>query len=154
MKEMRWNVLLLALMGALLIVALAASGSADGVDTLAATLLGAVATVMLKLCEPPPDPSVSAEALEKLLGKALNAESAQAPPPLRRNVLLLALIGSGVALAIFVLAGYSQAALNVAAAMVGGIAAGMAKLVDPDDPTLPASVVKDVLEARQATRST
>lgn len=145
-KDVRLNVLLLALLAALLIVGLVFFGASDGVMALASALVGAIGAVMLRLTEPEPNPMVSAEALHMVLNTPV--ESAPVGAPVRFNIIFLALIGGMVVFGIALVGGASAAAVNIAGIMVGGIATVMSKLVDPEEPAIPASVVKDVLAAR------
>ena len=126
---------------------MAITGNTGGANTLASILVGAIATLMLKVCEPPPDPSGFGDgAVQAARGWSPPTPPAGTKVPWRRNVLLLAFIGSAAAVAICILAGFIQPAMNIAAGMIGAVAASMAKLAEPDDPAVPASVVKEVLD--------
>lgn len=149
MKSLRVNVLLLALLAAMLIMGLAQS---EGVDAaammpLAAALIGSIGATMLRLTEPEPNPLVAADALHTVLSGGRLGEPQGYP--WRVNVLLLALLGVSVVATLAVM-GWATASVNVAGIMVGGITSVMAKLVDPEEPSIPASVVSDVLKARSA----
>ena len=152
--SVRYNILLLALLTATLIAVLAFAS--DGVPaplfTLASAFVGTLGPIMLRLCEPPPNPAVPAAALTAILAGD-EAEGAAPAVPWRVNVLALAMIGAGLALSVALVGvwaglGLPNTIINVVATIVGAIGTAMARLVDPDEPAFPASVVAEVLNAR------
>ena len=142
MTDVRVNVLVLAFIGGLLL------WLADVDTTVVAAFIGALGAVMLRLCEPAPNPQVDANALAALL-----SSGAVAMPDsgwrMRWNILALAIIGAAVVFFVVKLAGVTAPTMAIAAAYVGALGAAMAKMVDPEEPTVPASVVMAVIEANR-----
>ena len=141
------NVLVLAIIGAALAIALASlgGGSVSDAAPIAGTLVGAYATTMFRLTAPPPDPTVSALAV----GSILNGSAADAPGPATGVVLWLAIVG-GIAVGVLaVLMPQSTVVTTVAGGYVGAVATTMGRLTEPPpDPQVPLSALKEVLAAR------
>lgn len=151
MNPVRINILVLAAIAACLVGVLAVFVDAAATVTIAGSLIGGYAATMTKLSEPAPDPAVPSSIVERLLGQGTEATLAAeaAPPATRINILVLALIGAVLvgALASFAEGAAVMAVLGIAGTLVGGVAATMSKLCDPaPDPSVPASVVKEILE--------
>ena len=165
MNTVRINILILAAIGAVLVAGLAVFTSGEAqLSTLAigASLVGGLAGTMTRLSEPEPDPAVPASIAEKILlwaGASDGAgivDAAPAPPsPWRPNVLILALMGAVIVMAlVFVLPG-EAALVTVAGAFIGGVVSIASKLTDPPpNPSVPASVVASLLEHMPGTTAT
>ena len=164
MNRVRWNILGLALIGAVFVCVLAwaAGGNAEAqLATLAVagTLVGGLSGTMTRLVEPDPDPSVPASVVEqilKVIGASsppeLTAAAGPAPTLVRWSVLILALMAAIlVGILTFVL--NTEAALvTVAGGLIGGLVSIAGELVKPPpNPSVPASVVGKILERGSVT---
>lgn len=140
------NILILAVIGAALVVAIATlGGDVSEAAPIAGTLIGAYATTMFRLTQPPPDPTVSASAV----GWILTGNAGDAAPSTSGIVLWLAIIGGIAVGALAVLMPESTVVTTVAGGYVGAVATTMGRLTEPPpDPQVPLSALKEVLAAR------
>lgn len=162
MHGLRPNIIALALLGIVFITFLAflTQGSPDAqvaVLAIGGTFVGGFAGVMVRLVEPPPDPAVPASVLDRLLASAggpsiaPGPDAVVAPSPWRGNVIALSLIAAIVMVIVIWLLPGEGAMVTVAGGLIGGLVSLAGKLVEPPpDPSVPASVINRVIEARSS----
>ena len=160
MKNVRWNILGLAFIGAVFVAVLgfATGGSPDAqLATLAVagTLVGGLSGTMTRLVEPDPDPSVPASVVEHILQyvgastppELTAASAAEEPSPMRWNVIWLAIIAAVIVGVLTFILDTEAALVTVAGGFVGGLVSIAGELVKPPpNPSVPASVVLRLID--------
>ncbi len=154
-RQIRWNILALAAIGAILVIGLAFAGGGNpdamlAVLAIGGTLVGGLSGTMTRLTEPEPDPSVPASTLAVLLrgGGTVQPQSVT-----HRHLPILGLVSLAAVMVIVLLVTVpGEAALvTVAGGLVGGLVSLAGKLAaPPPDPSVPASVVRDFLARPRA----
>ena len=159
MSQVRWDILGLALIGAIFVAVLAVATGASAAAQLATlavagTLVGGLSGTMTRLVEPDPDPSVPASVVAQILKSMgatsppeLAAAAAPEPNPVRWSVLVLVTIAAVIVGVLTFVLSTEAALVTVAGGFIGGVVSIAGELVKPaPNPSVPSSVVLRLID--------